>query len=106
MENIDNTLCEALGRYYKVLEKTGYVKQGSVNQLLLLIFIQELLDNYSEFITEQDYAIIGSILECLYGSNCLIPYDQFCAPVPVTENYVDRFSILNTHYYKYIQDKT
>ena len=52
MENINNTLCEALGRYYKVLEKTGYVKQGSVNQLLLLIFIQEILDNYSEFITE------------------------------------------------------
>jgi len=39
MENLDNLASQALERYFKVVEKTGYVNERDTNKLMLLLFL-------------------------------------------------------------------
>jgi len=39
MENLDNLAYQALERYFKVVEKTGYVNERDTNKLMLLLFL-------------------------------------------------------------------
>ena len=72
---MDNILYEALKKYFTSLSLLGYVNYEDVNKILVLIFIQELLENNCKvFITEGDKKIIDKVLYCLYGSTCLIEY--------------------------------
>lgn len=73
-ELIDISLC----RYFNALSKLGYCNYEAVYRLLVLIFIQELLEgDCKSFINEEDYKIIDNALYCLYGSSCLIPYPEY-----------------------------
>lgn len=82
MENIVN---ESLGRYFNALSKFGYKSYADVDKLLILIFIQELLDSdCRSFITEDEYLIIHKALYCLYGSTCLIPYPEYISDAAIT----------------------
>lgn len=75
MEELVNT---SLERYFNALSKLGYKSYSEVDKLLVLIFIQELLDSECKsFITEDDYKAINQALYCLYGSSCLIPHPEY-----------------------------
>lgn len=88
MEDINDITYKALDRYFTVLQHTGYVPQKDVNKLLLLQFIQEMLVQYSEYITAEDYNIIARIVQCLSDSSCLIPYIQYKAITQPIESYI------------------
>lgn len=102
MEDINEITYNALDRYFTVLQHTGYVPQRDVNKLLLLQFIQEMLDQYSDYITADDYNIIARIVQCLSDSSCLIPYIEYKQntfpitgyvrriPIRITEDYIIR----------------
>lgn len=82
MENLVNT---SLERYFNSLSKLGYRSYDEVNKLIILIFIQELLDSdCKSFITEDEYIIIHKALYCLYGSTCLIPYPEYISSTSIT----------------------
>lgn len=99
MEKLNFILCEALIRYFTVLNKTGYKKQSDVNALILLSFLQHILEEYSDYISEYDYNVIDDIISCLYGKSCLVPYSEFLVAKDVTKGYVTKFSHLYTQYY-------
>ena len=100
MEELDKLLAESLDRYFTVLENLGYVSDVNTNQLLLLQFIQEFLQEYQGYITEAEYTKIESVISCLSGSTCLIPYKQYTlisepswgyiytVPVRTTEDFI------------------
>ena len=88
MGDLDELTFEALERYFNVLEKTGYVNEKDVNKLLLLMFIQEVLNEYAYYITEEDYNLINKILVCLFGSSCLIPFMQYQKMAQPIDNYI------------------
>jgi hypothetical protein len=74
---VSNELYEAIKRYYSLLSKTGYRPYSQVEQLIIFIFIEELLNgSFNQYITEEDYNIIAKSLNCLYGS-CMIPYPTY-----------------------------
>ena len=76
--NINLEELNALDKYFDTLKQTGYYKQKDVDKLLVLDYIRELLsDNYSYYITEEDFNIIKDVLYCLFGSTCLISYPVF-----------------------------
>lgn len=77
MEYLDKIVQESLDRYFTVLEKTGYVKEEDVDRLQFLIYLQEFLNEYQYYITEEDYNIIDNIVNCLAGRSCLIPYREY-----------------------------
>ena len=77
MEELDNLVSESLNRYFTVLESLGQISNADTNKLILLSFIQEFLGEYQGYITEEDYRVIDSIIQCLAGTSCLIPYGQY-----------------------------
>lgn len=93
MEQFDIILNESLDRYFNVLSKTGYVNSDNVDKLMLLIFLQEFLTECEYIITEEDYNLINSIINCLSDSSCLIPYRQFKQPSEPLVGYINNVLI-------------
>ena len=77
MEELTNISYDSIIRYFKTLSTLGYKNYKEVERLIILLFIEELLDNMSEFITDEDYKEIIKGLECLYGSTCLIDIPNY-----------------------------
>lgn len=102
MEELDKLVADSLDRYFTVLGSIGYVSETNTNKLILLQFLQEFLQEYQGYITEADYTKIESILQCLAGSSCLIPFKEYMlisqpvesriysAPVRITEDSILR----------------
>lgn len=77
---MEDTVYNAIERYLNTLSAFGYMSYCEVDKLLVLMFIQELMDsNCKTFITEDEYRTISNVLYCLYGSSCLIPYPEYIA---------------------------
>lgn len=75
---MDNLIYNAITQYYTVLGKTGYYPYKDVLRLLVLCFYRDFV--YNDFrgrITRSDYHLIERALNCLFGSNCLIPYPDY-----------------------------
>jgi hypothetical protein len=54
------------------------MKQKNVDSLLVLNFFYELIyHDYRGYIRNEDYHVIEQALNCLYGTNCLIPYPDY-----------------------------
>lgn len=74
---VTNEAYEALINYFKGLTHTGYRSYKEVYQLLIFLFIEEILYGpMSEFITDNDYKDMVDAMYCLYGT-CLIPYPTY-----------------------------
>lgn len=72
------TVYESLSAYYDALSKLGYMSQDKGKSLLLLSFFNEFVYNdYRGVISREDYRVIERALNCLFGSNCLIPYPDY-----------------------------
>lgn len=75
---MDNIIYSAITKYYKALSKLGYFKYRDVFRLLVLCFFRDFVyKDYRGLITKEDYSIIEKALNCLFGSNCLIPYPDY-----------------------------
>lgn len=77
MDNVTIQANTAISRYFHILSTFGFINQVKTNKLILLLYLEDILTNYSENITEDDYRVIGNALNCLTGSNCLIPYPEY-----------------------------
>ena len=74
---LTNEVYSSVNKYFQTLSHIGYKPDEEVNKLLIFIFIEELLYGpLSQFITEEDYKIIGNSIYCLYGS-CMIPFPDY-----------------------------
>ena len=75
---MDNFLYNAYSNYFHALETTGYMKQKNVESLLILDFYYQLIyQDYRGYINKEDYHTLERALNCLYGTNCLIPYPDY-----------------------------
>lgn len=75
---ITNDVFNAITRYFHTLHNLGYKKDRDVNNLLIYIYIEELLyGRMSEYVTEKDYNNINKVLYCLYGTSCMFPYPDY-----------------------------
>lgn len=77
MGRLSNLGYTGISNYFKTLSTFGYKNYSEVDKLLLLLFIEEILEGpIKEYITEDDYKSIVKVLYCLFGSTCLIPYPE------------------------------
>ena len=88
MEELNKLVADSLERYFTVLGSVGYVSDINTNKLILLQFLQEFLQEYQGYITEADYTKIESILQCLAGSSCLIPFKEYMLISQPIETYI------------------
>lgn len=78
MDNLTSITKNAIDNYFVTVAKTGYVNYNIVGKILIVSFIEELLDNFdlSYYIDEDDYKVISNTLYCLYD-NCSISYPEY-----------------------------
>ena len=75
---MDSIVYNAITKYYAALSKLGYYKYGDVFSLLVLCFLRDFVyQDYRGTLSKSDYSIIEKALNCLFGSNCLIPYPDY-----------------------------
>ena len=75
---MDRFIFGAYRRYYNTLSNTGYMPDKEVWKLLVLSFYRDYLyGDYRGIVSKDDYHLIERALNCLYGSNCLIPYPDY-----------------------------
>lgn len=75
MEDFNLITIDTLNKYFDILSKAGYVKSKEVNKVIILIFLSRLLNDFSEYITEDDYNDIIKSVYCL--SDCLIRLPKY-----------------------------
>lgn len=75
---MDNLVYDSFVRYFHAVEQLGYISDKKISSLLALEFFYRLLyEDYRGYVSEEDYHTIDKALNCLYGSNCLIPYPTY-----------------------------
>lgn len=80
MEEFNTLISNSLNKYFQVLARTGYKSYGDVYGLVVLCMINHILNNYSEYITEEDIQAIDRVVYCV-GGTCLVDY-----PVHLSED--------------------
>ena len=75
---MDEFIYSSFERYFGILSKFGYMNFAEVKKLLLLNFYYNLIfRDYRGYVEKEDYEAIMQALNCLYGTNCLIPYPDY-----------------------------
>ena len=75
---MDNMVYQSLMSYFHTLEVKGYMSFPQVQKLLVLCFYRDFVfQDYRGILTKEDYRLIEQVLDCLYGSACLIPYPDY-----------------------------
>lgn len=76
---MEKILSETLQTYFKTLENFGYLNYKKVDKILTLIAIHEFTQyDFYGYLKQDDYHEINKLLYCLFGTECLIPYPNFC----------------------------
>lgn len=95
MYKLTQTLAESLDRYFKTLKSTGYVKYNNVYKLLTALFIKRILNGeFGVLISEEDYKTLDSVLCCILGSNCLMPYITYKQDTIISKEYMPQIPII------------
>ena len=75
---MDNLILDAITGYYNVLCKLGSYPYKDTLRILLLCFYRDFVfGDYYGVLSREDYHEIEKALNCLFGSNCLIPYPDY-----------------------------
>lgn len=93
MKNLTIQSYESVNKYFNALSKLGYFDYSHVYKLLLLLFVEDIIDgNFVDLIPEEDYRVIANCLYCIYGTSCLVPYQAYLTTIEVSKapNY-DKF---------------
>ena len=84
----------SIKNYYKVLKSKGFLDYNQVYQLLLLSFIDDLFqDDFSCYITEEDYAMLTNIITCISKNSCIVPHSKTAVHVEPIKNYLEDIPI-------------
>lgn len=75
---MDSIIYNAITGYYNVLSKLGYFRYEDAFRILVLCFFRDFVYNdFRGLLSREDYLEIEQALNCLYGTNCLIPYPDY-----------------------------
>lgn len=67
---MDKLIFEILNNYYAAVSKTGYIPFKSVEKILILDFLSDLIDYENEISCEDRY-LISKLYNCIIENNCL-----------------------------------
>ena len=75
---MDEILYSAITDYYKILQRRGFFNYSETMKILILCFFRDFVfHDYRGILSKEDYHDIEKALNCLFGSNCLIPYPDY-----------------------------
>ena len=74
---MDNQIFNSLDQYFKTLSNYGYMSYDHTYDMMLMIIIQDIITKFACIITQEDYQMMSSLLECKYGTSCLMSYPEY-----------------------------
>lgn len=74
MDNINTLSSKALDNYFQTITHLNLVTFKDQSRLLVLIFIEELINKYLDHLNKEEKSLIFKTLNCLAKDNCLIDY--------------------------------
>lgn len=78
MEEVTNITENTVNRYFNSLSKLGYRNYTDVYKIIILTFLEELLDyDFFGFVSEEDYNAIMKAIYCLADNTCTIEFPSY-----------------------------
>lgn len=77
MEALNTLVFNSIDRVFNVLRQVGYINRCNINSVLALIYLSDMLNKYSNYITDEDYKYIINAIKCLSENSCLIDFISF-----------------------------
>ena len=77
MDEFNNITYRAIAYYYKQLENLGYMPTEDLDKIRALTAINDIINIFPQYITEDDYLSIMKALACLNKSTCFIDFPHF-----------------------------
>lgn len=77
MEELNLITLNAISGYYNNLKYLGYVDCEETNNVILLSFINDLINTFPQYITNSDYDTILKAVQCLSDKSCFISAPHF-----------------------------
>ena len=77
MEELNLITLNAISGYYNNLKYLGYVDCEETNNVILLSFINDLINTFPQYITNSDYDTILKAVQYLSDKSCFISAPHF-----------------------------
>ena len=77
MEELNLITLNAINGYYNNLKYLGYVDCEETNNVILLSFINDLINTFPQYITNSDYDTILKTVQYLSDKSCFISAPHF-----------------------------
>ena len=77
MEELNLITLNAISGYYNNLKYLGYVDCEETNNIILLSFINDLINTFPQYITNSDYDTILKAVQYLSDKSCFISAPHF-----------------------------
>ena len=77
MEELNLITLNAISGYYNNLKYLGYVDCEETNNVILLSFINDLVNTFPQYITNSDYDTIFKAVQYLSDKSCFISAPHF-----------------------------
>ena len=88
--DINQLTLDSINRYHQVLKRTGFIGDHEVYKLFTLSFLDDLFkEDFSWYITEEDYALLTNIITCISKNLCIVPYSKTAIHTEPIKNYLE-----------------
>jgi len=77
MDEFNYIISDNLDKLFSKLSRLGTLDSCTINNSIAVIFLWELLDSYSAYITEEDYTSILRAINCISSNICSIALPTF-----------------------------
>lgn len=104
MQALDTLTCNSIDKIFTKLTKIGYLNHCIINSTLALAYLCDILNKYSQYVSEEDYHYIINAIQCLSDNSCFIDLPDFhdlrnsssksysFSAYRITEDYINRLS--------------
>lgn len=92
MDKMNIETARSIDNYFSVLSNFGYVNYNHVDKLLVLVFINDIINGmFGNIVSEDEYKILNKCLCCIYGTSCLFPYPKYLVTSELPKNYISKY---------------
>ena len=92
--DINQLTLDSINRYHQVLKRTGFIGDQEVYKLFILSFLDDLFkEDFSWYITEENYELMDKIITYLSKNSCIIPYTKAASHTEPIKNFLEDISI-------------
>lgn len=88
--DINQLTLDSINRYHRVLKRTGFISDQEIYKLFTLSFLDDLFkEDFSWYITEENYKLMDNLITYLSKNSCIIPYTKVAYHIESVKNFLE-----------------